>query len=225
MAGGPSHLETFDYKPKLAEMHGSRCPSRSPRASRSRSCRAEAGLLRPAVRFQKFGKSGQEICELFPHIGGVADDLCIVRSMWTEQINHDPAHTFMNTGSHHRRPAEHGLVAALRTGREAEDLPGFVVLSSGRGGQNAADRGAAVVRGLPAQPFQGVQVASKGDPVLYLGNPPASDARHSSGRHRRGQRAEPVRARRGRGRPGDRHAHRAVRDGVQDAGQRAGLMD
>ena len=71
----------------------------------------------PQYGFKKFGKSGQEICELFPHIGSVADDICIVRSMWTEQINHDPAHTIMNTGSIITGPAEHGLVGALRPGR------------------------------------------------------------------------------------------------------------
>ncbi len=71
----------------------------------------------PQHGFKKFGKSGQEICELFPHIGGVADEVCIVRSMWTEQINHDPAHTIMNTGSIIAGPAEHGIVAALRAGR------------------------------------------------------------------------------------------------------------
>ena len=71
----------------------------------------------PQHAFEKFGKSGQEICELFPHIGSVADDICIVRSMHTEQINHDPAHTLHEHRLDHHRPAEHGLVAALRPGR------------------------------------------------------------------------------------------------------------
>ena len=101
MAGGPSHLETFDYKPQAGRScTASRCPSRSPRASRSPSFRAPSSTAsRRSSRFKRFGKSGQEICELFPHIGSVADEICIVRSMKTEAINHDPAHTFMNTGT------------------------------------------------------------------------------------------------------------------------------
>ena len=78
--------------------------------------------------FKKFGKSGQEICELFPHIGGVADDICIVRSMSTEQINHDPAHTFMNTGSIIAGRPSMGSWVLYGLGAETENLPGFVVL-------------------------------------------------------------------------------------------------
>ena len=101
MAGGPSHLETFDYKPKLAEMHGQPMPESFTKGQPIAQLQgAEAQLLRRrSIEFKKFGKSGQEICELFPHIGTVADDICIIRSMQTEAINHDPAHTFMNTGT------------------------------------------------------------------------------------------------------------------------------
>ena len=85
---------------------------------------------------RRFGKAGIELCELFPHIGGVADDLCIVRSMWTEQINHDPAHTLMNTGIIVTGRPSMGSWVLYGFGSEADDLPGFVVLvSSGKGGQ------------------------------------------------------------------------------------------
>src|SRR5690348_5599860 len=99
-AGGPSHLETFDYKPKLAEMHGKGMPESFTKGQQIAQLQGKPLIcFGPQHGFQKFGKSQQEICELFPQIGSVADDVCIVRSMWTEQINHDPAHCVMNTGS------------------------------------------------------------------------------------------------------------------------------
>src|SRR5579872_789350 len=99
-AGGPSHLETFDYKPKLVQMHGKPMPESLTKGQQIAQLQNSQLLcFGPQYEFRRFGKSGQEICELFPNIGSVADELCIVRSMWTEQINHDPAHTLMNTGS------------------------------------------------------------------------------------------------------------------------------
>ena len=96
-AGGPSHLETFDYKPKLAALHGQGMPESFTTGQQIAQLQGKQLIcFGPQYGFKKFGKSGQEICELFPHIGGVADDVCIIRSMWTEQINHDPAHTIMN---------------------------------------------------------------------------------------------------------------------------------
>ncbi|MGH9674701.1 MAG: DUF1501 domain-containing protein, partial [Bryobacteraceae bacterium] len=98
-AGGPSHLETFDYKPKLAEMHGKPMPEFMTKGQQIAQLQGRPLVcFGPQHEFRKFGRSGQEICELFPHIGSVADEICIVRSMWGEQINHDPAHTLMNTG-------------------------------------------------------------------------------------------------------------------------------
>jgi len=99
-AGGPSHLETFDNKPKLREMHSKPMPESFTKGQQIAQLQGKQLVcFGPQHEFKKFGKSGQEICELFPRIGGVADDICIVRSLWTEQINHDPAHTIMNTGS------------------------------------------------------------------------------------------------------------------------------
>src|ERR1700683_468902 len=98
-AGGPSHLETFDYKPKLAEMNGKGMPESFTTGQQIAQLQGKAlNCFGPQYGFKKFGKIVQEICELFPHIGSVADDVCILKSMWTEQINHDPAHTIMNTG-------------------------------------------------------------------------------------------------------------------------------
>src|SRR5437773_896499 len=126
----------------------------------------------PQHGFKKFGKSAQEICELFPHIGGIADDICIVRSMSTEQINHDPANTIMNTGSIIPGRPSMGSWVFYGLGSDAEDLPGFVVLlSSGRGGQNQPIAARQWSAGLLPSRFQGVKLNSIGDPVLYIQNP------------------------------------------------------
>ena len=136
-AGGPSHLETFDYKPKLAEMHGQGMPESFTKGQQIAQLQGKSLIcFGPQQRFTRFGKSGQEMCELFPHIGTVADDLCIIRSMSTEQINHDPAHTLMNTGSIITGRPSMGSWLLYGLGAETKDLPGFVVLlSSGKGGQ------------------------------------------------------------------------------------------
>src|SRR5262245_38370956 len=100
MAGGPSHLETFDYKPKLAEMNGQPMPESFTKGQPIAQLQNQKlNCFGPQHPFKKYGKSGQEISSIFPHIGSVADELCIIRSMKTEAINHDPAHTFMNTGT------------------------------------------------------------------------------------------------------------------------------
>src|SRR5262245_4016550 len=100
MAGGPSHFETLDYKPKLAEMHGQPMPESFTKGQPIAQLQGkELKCFAPQYAFKRFGESGQDICELFPHFGTIADDICIIRSLRTEAINHDPAHTFMNTGT------------------------------------------------------------------------------------------------------------------------------
>src|SRR5947209_8168914 len=100
MAGGPSHLETLDYKPVLAKMHGQPMPgSYTAGMPIAQLQGAKLVCFGPQHPFRKYGESGQEIAAVFPHLGGVADELCVIRSMVTEAINHDPAHTFMNTGT------------------------------------------------------------------------------------------------------------------------------
>jgi uncharacterized protein DUF1501 len=172
-AGGPSHLETFDYKPKLAEMHGKPMPESMTKGQQIAQLQGRPLICYgPQHGFQKFGKSGQEMCSLFPHIGGIADDVCIVRSMWTEQINHDPAHTIMNTGSIIPGRPSMGSWAFYGLGAETEDLPGFVVLTSaGRGGQMQPIAARQWSAGLLPSKFQGVKLNSIGDPVLYIQNP------------------------------------------------------
>ena len=172
-AGGPSHLETFDYKPKLAELGGKPMPESLTKGQQIAQLQnAKLTCFAPQHGFKKFGKSGQEICELFPHIGGVADDICIIRSMWTEQINHDPAHTIMNTGSIIAGRPSMGSWVFYGLGADTQDLPGFVVLlSTGRGGQMQPIAARQWSAGLLPSKFQGVKFNSIGDPVLYIENP------------------------------------------------------
>ena len=173
-AGGPSHLETFDYKPKLKEMHGKAMPESFTKGQQIAQLQGkELKCFGPQFDFQKFGKSGQEICAQFPHIGSVADDLCIIRSMYTEQINHDPAHTLMNTGSIVAGRPSMGSWLLYGLGTETQDLPGYVVLmSAGKGGQMQPIAARQWLSGFLPSQFQGVKFQSKGDPVLYIQNPP-----------------------------------------------------
>jgi hypothetical protein len=178
-AGGPSHLETFDYKPKLAAMHGKGMPESMTKGQQIAQLQGRPLVcFGPQHPFRKFGKSQQEICSLFPHIGEMADEVCIVRSMWTEQINHDPAHTIMNTGSIIAGRPSMGSWVIYGLGAETEDLPGFVVLlSAGKGGQMQPIAARQWSAGLLPSRFQGVKLNSVGDPVLYIQNPPGVDAK------------------------------------------------
>jgi hypothetical protein len=174
MAGGPSHLETFDYRPKLAEMTGKPMPESFTKGQPIAQLQGkELRCLGPTYKFAKHGKSGQEISELFPHIATIADDICIIRSMQTEAINHDPAHTFMNTGSLISGRPSMGSWLWYGLGAEADDLPGFVVLTStGNSGQQQPIAQRQWHSGFLPSRFQGVHFQSKGDAVHYLQNPP-----------------------------------------------------
>src|SRR5262249_47356679 len=122
--------------------------------------------------FTKYGKSGQEFSSIFPHLGTVADDVCIVRSLRTEAINHDPAHTFMNTGTLISGRPSMGSWLWYGLGNESDNLPGFVVLTSlGGAGQWRRISSGQWPRGFLPSNYQGVLFRSKGDPVLYVGNP------------------------------------------------------
>jgi hypothetical protein len=173
MAGGPSHLETLDFKPKLLEMSGKAMPDSFTKGQPIAQLQNQAlKCFAPQHEFKRFGKSGQEIAAVFPHIGSVADDICIVRSMVTEAINHDPAHTFMNTGTSISGRPSMGSWLWYGLGSEAENLPGFVVLTStGGSGQKQPIASRMWHSGFLPSKYQGVHFRSKGDAVLYLGNP------------------------------------------------------
>jgi hypothetical protein len=174
MAGGPSHLETFDHKPVLAKQHGQPMPESLTKGQQLAQLQgAQLKCYGPQWGFKTFGQCGAEMCELFPHLGSVADDLCFVRSMHTDAINHDPAHCFFNTGSSIPGRPSMGSWITYGLGSEAQDLPGFVVLTSlGQGGQNQPIAARQWSAGFLPSKFQGVHLRSKGDPVLYLSNPP-----------------------------------------------------
>jgi hypothetical protein len=173
MAGGPSHLETFDPKPKLAEMHGQPMPESMTKGQQLAQLQGRELLcFGPQHPFKKFGKNQTEICELFPHIGSVIDDICLIRSMTTDAINHDPAHMFMNTGSQIAGRPSMGAWVTYGLGSDSADLPGFVVLTSlGKGGQNQPIAARQWSSGFLPSRYQGVQLRSQGDPVLYLTSP------------------------------------------------------
>jgi hypothetical protein len=176
MSGGPSQFETFDHKPALARLDGQPMPESFTKGQPIAQLQGEKLVcLRPLFGFQRWGKSGQEITKLFPNIGRVADELCIIRSMQTEQINHDPAHTFMNTGTSISGRPSMGAWITYGLGSEAEDLPGFVVLTShaGRSPQPISTR--MWHSGFLPSRFQGVELRSRGDPVLYLRSPAGVD--------------------------------------------------
>ena len=174
MAGGPSHLETLDYKPELARRDGQPMPESFTKGQPIAQLQGQQlKCFAPQHPYQKFGQSGQELCSLLPRIGSVADEICVIRSMVTEAINHDPAHTFMNTGTTISGRPSMGSWVTYGLGTESDDLPGFVVLTSnGRGGQNQPIASRQWHSGFLPSKFQGVHLRGKGDPVLYLTNPP-----------------------------------------------------
>jgi hypothetical protein len=173
MAGGPSHLETFDHRPQLAKMHGQPMPESFTKGQPIAQLQGKPlNCFAPQHAFKKYGNSGQEVCEIFPQVGSVADEICIIRSMKTEAINHDPAHTFMNTGTTiSGRPAM-GSWLWYGLGSASDNLPGFVVLiSTGKAGQQQPISARQWHSGFLPSRFQGVEFRSKGDPVLYVKNP------------------------------------------------------
>ena len=181
MAGGPSHLETFDYKPNLGKLNGQPMPESFTKGQPIAQLQnQQLKCLGPIFKFRRHGQSGQEISDVLPGIGGIADDIAIVRSMHTDQINHDPAHTVMNTGTSISGRPSMGAWVTYGLGSMNDDLPGFVVLTSqgGRNPQPISSRqwGAGF---LPSK-FQGVQFYSQGDPVHYVRSSPGINREQQS---------------------------------------------
>jgi hypothetical protein len=179
MAGGPSHLETFDYKPQLDKLNGKAMPESFTEGQPIAQLQGqELKVQGHLTKFKQFGKSGQYISDYLPWHSKMADDFSVIRSMVTEQINHDPAHTFMNTGTAISGRPSMGSWINYGLGSESQDLPGFVVLTSvgGRNPQPIASRqwGSGF---LPSK-FQGVEFNSTGDPVHYVTNPAGIDRDH-----------------------------------------------
>ena len=173
MAGAPSHLELFDYKPQLAKFNGTLPPAELLKGYRAAFIEPNSKLLGPKFKFAKHGKSGAELSELLPHLSEVADDLTIIKSMTTDAFNHAPAQILMNTGSQQFGRPSLGAWTLYGLGSESRNLPGFVVFSSGNKGPSggASNWGS----GFLPTVYNGVMFRSQGDPILYLSNPKGVD--------------------------------------------------
>jgi uncharacterized protein (DUF1501 family) len=172
MAGAPSQLELFDYKPKLVELEGQPIPPSVIAGQRYAFIQPDAAVLAPRFKFSRYGQSGAELSEVMPRLAEVADDIAFIKSVHTDQFNHSPAQIFVNTGSPiPGRPAM-GSWLSYGIGSEADDLPGFVVLkSNGNLSGGASMWGAGF---LPGE-HQGVPFRASGDPILHIANPPGID--------------------------------------------------
>jgi len=174
MAGAPSHLELFDYKPQLAKYDGTLPPADLLKGYRAAFINPSSTLLGPKFKFAKYGASGAEISELLPHTAKIVDDLTIVKSMVTDAFNHAPGQLLMNTGTQQFGRPSMGAWVVYGLGSESEDLPAFVVFSSGAKGPSGGN--SCWGSGFLPTLYQGVQFRSTGDPVLYLSNPTGVDA-------------------------------------------------
>ncbi len=170
MAGAPSTLDMLDYKPKLNELSGELCPDSYIKGQQFAFLKGPPKLLGSPYRYAPRGQSGQMMSDILPHLATVADDIAVIRSMYTDQFNHAPAQLFIHTGSARLGRPSMGSWLSYGLGTENRDLPSFVVLVSG----TAAPDGGASLWGSAFLPtiHQGVQLRSAGDPVLFLSNPP-----------------------------------------------------
>jgi hypothetical protein len=174
MAGAPSHLELFDYKPQLAKFDGTLPPPELLKGYRAAFINPNSKLMGSKFKFAKYGKSGIEVSELMPHMAQQVDDITIVKSMVTDAFNHAPGQLLMNTGTMQFGRPSMGAWTLYGLGSEAHDLPAFVVFSSGKKGPSGGN--SCWGSGFLPTVYQGVQFRSSGDPVLYLSNPAGVNA-------------------------------------------------
>jgi Protein of unknown function (DUF1501) len=173
MAGAPSHLELFDYKPQLAKYDNTLPPAELIKGYRAAFINPNSTLLGPRFEFAKHGECGAELSELLPHLAEVVDDVSIVKSMVTDAFNHAPGQILMSTGSQQFGKPSLGAWTLYGLGSESQDLPGFVVFSTGKKGPSGGNSNWG--SGFLPTVHQGVQFRTTGDPVLYLSNPTGID--------------------------------------------------
>jgi uncharacterized protein (DUF1501 family) len=173
MAGAPSHLELFDYKPELAKHDGKLPPPELLKGYRAAFINPSSRLLGPKFKFAKHGRCGAELSELLPHLATVVDDVAIVRSLVTDAFNHAPGQILMNTGSQQFGRPSFGAWVTYGLGSESRSLPGFVVLQSGSKGPSGGNSNWG--SGFLPTAYQGVPFRGSGDPVLYLSSPRGVD--------------------------------------------------
>jgi hypothetical protein len=173
-AGAPSHLELFDNKPELTKSDGKLPPKELLAGYRAAFIDPNSALLGPKFKFEKHGQCGMELSEVLPYTAKIADDICLVRSMQTDAVNHAPAQIMMNTGSQLFGRPSFGSWSLYGLGSECQELPGFVVLTSAKGTSGGASNYGS---GFLPTLYGGTPLRSGGDAVLYLSNPKGIDAR------------------------------------------------
>jgi hypothetical protein len=169
MEGAPSQLDLFDPKPALEKIHGQALPESLTKQLKLAFIKPSAAVLASPRKFERYGQCGMELSDYIPHIASCADDICLVRSMNTEAFNHHPGQLLLMTGSTQFGRPTFGAWTVYGLGSESENLPGFVVLSSGVGTSGGASNFSS---GFLASTYQGVMFRNSGDPILYLSNPP-----------------------------------------------------
>jgi len=175
MAGAPSHLEMFDYKPELAKFNGTLPPASLLENYRAAFINPNSRLLGPVFDFKQYGQSGAWVSELMPHFTEIVDDVTMVKGMVTDAFNHAPAQILMNTGSQQFGRPSMGAWASYGLGSENNNLPTFIVFSSGSKGPSGGSGNWS--SGFLPTVHEGVLFRTSGDPVLYLSNPPGVDDR------------------------------------------------
>ena len=174
MAGAPSHLDLFDYKPVLVQLEGKPLPPSVIGGQRYAFIRPDANVLAPRFRFSRQGKCGAEIADVLPHLARVVDDITIIRSMRTDQFNHAPAQIFLNTGFAQPGRPSLGSWVVYGLGCETENLPAFIVMSTGSGISGGSANWSS---GFLPTTFAGVRLRNQGDPILNVSSPPGADPR------------------------------------------------
>ena len=173
MAGAPSQLDLFDYKPELAKLEGKPLPPSVIGGQRYAFIRPDAAVLGPRFKFARHGQSGAEIAEVLPHLAGIADDICLIKSVKTDQFNHAPAQIFFNTGFGQPGRPSLGSWVTYGLGSESQDLPAFVVMSTGAGISGGSANWSS---GFLPSVYTGVRFRNSGDPILHVSNPKGVDA-------------------------------------------------
>lgn len=174
MSGAPSQLDLFDNKPKLTDLEGKPIPPEVVGNQRYAFIRPDANCMGPRFKFAKYGQSGTELSEVLPHLAKVVDDICLVKSVKTDQFNHAPAQIFFNTGfSQPGRPSL-GSWVLYGLGAESSELPAFVVMSTGAGISGGAANWSS---GFLPTLYSGVRLRNQGDPILNVSSPPGVDSK------------------------------------------------
>ncbi len=174
MAGAPSQLDLFDNKPELTKLEGKPLPPSVIKGQRYAFIRPDAAVLGPRFKFNRYGQAGTELSEVLPHLGSVADEICVIRSCKTDQFNHAPAQIFFNTGFGQPGRPSMGSWVTYGLGCETQDLPAFVVMSTGAGISGGAANWSS---GFLPTYYSGVRFRNSGDPILNVSSPRGVDDR------------------------------------------------